>query len=45
MILSVPSPGTERLVTVDGKTYVTLPTSERTSGKPWALVTPKSSNR
>jgi hypothetical protein len=45
MILTIPGSGTERLVTVDGKTYVMLPTGQRTSNKPWALVTAKSSNR
>lgn len=44
MILTVANVGTERLVTVDGKSYVLLPSTQRTSGKPWALVTPNSSN-
>jgi hypothetical protein len=36
--------GTLRLRIVDGKTYAGLPGALNKSGKPWALVTPNSSN-
>lgn len=44
LILTFPQVGTERVVTVDGKSYVMLPPSQRTSSKPWAFVTKHSSN-
>lgn len=44
LILSVPNFGTIQMVIVNGKTYVQVPPNQRTSGKPWALVTPTSSN-
>lgn len=40
----LPSFGTIEIVMVNQKTYARLPESQRTSGKPWVLVRPGSSN-
>lgn len=39
------SGGSIRVITVDGKTYVKLPSSLNSTGKPYLLVTPTSSNQ
>lgn len=41
---SLPTGGQIEIIHVDGKTYAKLPSSANTSGKPYVLVTPQSSN-
>lgn len=44
LTLSIPSFGTIQMVTVHGTTYVQVPPNQRTSNKPWSVLSPTSSN-